>query len=231
MEWAERLTPDEFWERIDAGERSLRDSAAAWPSYTVAGWQGPAMVGEWAFGDGVHAIVHGDPLATRRDADDLVLAGLEEPHVLVRTGDDDARRTVHLLRRAASRPGEAFDVASVAHAAPDEIAEIVVESTPVLFEVWRDPDCWWAAGSYRDDVIVIEARGLQPASLRLVRVADIERFIAQRREWIIRLRREAATECAPSRGRVVPRDAPDDEPDEPDEPDEQDDGSAAHGAG
>jgi hypothetical protein len=199
MEWAERLTPDEFWERIDASERSLRDSAAAWPSYTVADWRGPAIVIEWTLGDGVHAIVHGNPLATRRDADDVVLAGLEEPHILVRTGDENARRAVHSLRRAASRPGDEVDLSTVARAAPDEIAEIIVESTPVMFEVWRDPDCWWAGGAYRGDVIVIEARGLEPDVLRLVRVRDIEPFIAQRREWIMRLRRESTVDGAPDR--------------------------------
>ena len=189
MERAERLSPDEFWERIDESERSVRDSAAAWPSYAVVDWAGPAMVGEWAFGSGPHAIVHGNPLATRRDVDDVVLAGLEEPHIVVRTGDDDARGTVHRLRRAASRPGDERDADG---APPDEIAEVVVGSTPVLFEVWHERDGWWAGGAYHDDVIVIEARGVEPETVRLCRVLDIEPFLRQRREWIARLRGESA---------------------------------------
>jgi len=138
----------------------------------------------------VRAIVHGNPLATRHDVDDAVLAGLEEPHVVVRTGDDDARRAVHRLRQAASRPGAGPEASGGSSTPPDEIVEVMVGSTPVLFEVWRERDGWWAGGAYHDDVLVIEARGVEPEQLRLCRVLDIEPFLRQRREWIMRLRGE-----------------------------------------
>lgn len=73
-------------------------------------------------------------------------------------------------------------------AVPDEIVEIAVDATPVLFELWRNGETWCAAGRYNELGIVLEAHKLQPAAVALGRVFDIEPYIASRRAEISRQR-------------------------------------------
>lgn len=183
MEWAGRLTPEEFWAVVADGEQQVRESAARLPVYGLVAGPTPAMVGEWGFEGGARVIVYGEPAEWREDA---VIPGLEEPHAIVRTGDDTPRSGAAVLLRDAGILDPAADSAP-----PDDILEVVVEATPVLFELWRAPGRWWAAGRYHEDVIAFAGVGVRPEECRLVRVADVEPLLAERRDWIARMREEA----------------------------------------
>lgn len=187
MEEAGQLTPEEFWAQVAEGERQVRESAARQPVYGLASGPIPAMVGEWAPQGGCRALVYGEPDAWRHE--DVVLSGLEEPRVTVRTGDHNARLGVSsLMRDSGAVPHGA---PAVENPAPDEIVELVVDSTPVLFELWRRQRRWWAGGCYHGESIALEGAGIGVGECRLVRVHDIEPFLVERREWIARLREES----------------------------------------
>lgn len=64
MQVAGRLSPEEFWVRIAAGEQRMHDSATVLPMYGVQGWSGSLMVGGWGWENGrlvTVGLAHGDP--------------------------------------------------------------------------------------------------------------------------------------------------------------------------
>jgi hypothetical protein len=175
MQVARWLSPEEFWARIAASEQRMRESAAILPIYGVAGWSGSLMVGDWDWKNGqlvTVGLAHGHPsgdgpsvqvqttvLHPRTAVASLRMAHLAAPH----DKDDFQRR-----RREA-------DAAATGH------VDIAVDSVPVPFGVWNDGDPWWAAAQQADYGLILEARHMAMDQLALIRVHDIEPYLAGRR--------------------------------------------------
>ncbi len=174
-----RLSPEEFWARIAQGEQQLRDSAAVLPVYRVADWAGPVLVGDWGWENG-----------------ELVTAGIAHDDrtgaaVHVRTTVHDPRADVASLRMQAEGPYDPADALRRRRAdaiAPGEDVAIRVDSTPVRFELWHEGDRSWAAATHAGYGLVVEGTGVAVDLLSLVRVDDIEPYLAARRQDL-RLRR------------------------------------------
>lgn len=185
MHIAGQLSPEEFWARIATSEQQVRDSADILPIYGLAGWSGPLMIGDWGWENGQLVTVglgHGDPSG-------------HGPAVHVRTTVHDPRTAVASLRMA--HLGAPHDEADFlrrrreAEAAPTERVDVRVDSVPVRFEVWNDGDRWWAAAQHADYGLVVEGLRTALDRLALVRVHDIEPYLAGRRAHLRALRGES----------------------------------------
>jgi hypothetical protein len=73
---------------------------------------------------------------------------------------------------------------------PDDLVEIQVGQTPVLFELWHDDDVWFAGGTCGSSSIALQGRKVNPGELRLGRLRDLEPLIIARNEWIADMRGE-----------------------------------------
>ena len=174
MDLGAQLTPEQMDAVVLDAQNRVRESFDGMPVFGVSGWSGPLMIGEWSWRDGSRGLAHGTP-----DGGSFVQ---------VHTHPDDARLAVHDLRMSAAGVlGTFTDFDSP----PDRLAEIVVDETPVLFEVWEDERNAWAGGNYLDHGIVVEARRADLDDLRLRQVTDIEPYLEGQLELIRRARREA----------------------------------------
>lgn len=166
------LTPSEMDAVVADAQNRVRASFGAMPVFSPVGWDGPVMIGEWSWAGGAHGLAHGNP-----DGSD--------PYVQVQTHPHDARQGVLHLRMNAAGDYDRFDEP------PDRLAEITVDATPVLFEVWEDELNSWAGGNYLAHGIVVEARRTSIDDLRLQSVDDIEPYLEGQLELIRRARHEA----------------------------------------
>ncbi|WP_423920513.1 hypothetical protein ACPEEZ_14400 [Frigoribacterium sp. 2-23] len=182
MDFSGYVPPAEFWQLIGEQDDKIRLAAAVDPPLGVAGWTGPVMISEWAHNEGARSLLHG-----RHDSAD------DEPSVLVRIGDDDPRAGVATLRWYADAD-EARDVADYLDRAdtpsPDEIADGIIDGVPVVFEVWHAGDVSWAAGSWHDTSVVVEARNIALDDVTLTAIRDIEPYLAGWREMVAQTRGE-----------------------------------------
>lgn len=185
MRIAGRLSPEEFWARIAVGEQRIRDSAATLPTYGVADWPRLLMVGDWGWEDSLLVTVglaHG-------------VATGDGPAVHVRTTVHDPRSAVASLRMAsAGAPHDKSDLLRRREAAvaPSDQIDVLVDFAPVRFEVCNDgDDRWLAAAEHTGYGLIVESRRTTVDSLALVRVHDVEPYLAGRRANL-RARRGAA---------------------------------------
>ncbi|WP_267784929.1 hypothetical protein [Paenarthrobacter ureafaciens] len=84
-------------------------------------------------------------------------------------------------------PTDAQDLAARQRAFESEPAEallIPVDGDRVSFTVWHESDRWWAAGTHAGNGLVLEARGIDPGSLALEEVHDIEPYLTGSRSRI-----------------------------------------------
>jgi hypothetical protein len=182
VEYGGRLSLEQFWAHMDEMERRLREDAPALPWFGIAGWQGLIMTGDCEWENGrlrMVGLVHGAPLG-------------DSGRVQVLTTVDDPRRQVASFRMAPPHGagGDALQRMSAAEAPPTDEAEILVERAPLRFDVWRQDDRWWAASQYGAYGLVLEARKVPIEELTLVRVHDLEPYLAGRREYLRTLRGE-----------------------------------------
>jgi hypothetical protein len=171
-----QLSPEEFWDRITAGEQRMRDSAAVLPVYRLADWAGPVLTGDWEWEDDAlvtAGIAHGDP---------------DGPGVHVRTTTHDPRAEVARLRRPVPAPAENLVAATPAAVEIWADGEILVDGTPVAVELWRDGERWWAAGAHDGRGLVLAGNRVPVQDVALVRVRDLEPFLAGRRDFLRALR-------------------------------------------
>lgn len=116
------------------------------------------------------------------------------PAAQVHTTVRNPRADVASLRMAdTGPPRDRADVFRLHHefqAADAGSATIVVDAASVVFASWREADRWWAAGHHDGYGLVIEARGIPLGDVRLVRVHDLEPYIAGRRAYLRALRSE-----------------------------------------
>jgi hypothetical protein len=170
------LTPEELDEEIVRSLDGVRESAGSMPVFGVVGWTGAVSLGEWIYEGGPHSLLHGEP----------------EGHgtsVQVQTTAGRARDAVFQLRREFDGPWEGdqytarFDAYDVP---PDRIVEVLVDATPVQFDVWSVGDVTWAAGSLGRFGLALEARSYPVDDLALEAVTDLEPYIAGRLAWLRR---------------------------------------------
>jgi hypothetical protein len=185
MRVTRKLGPQELWARIDEGDARIRAEARVVPLFGLDGWTGSRMTGDWGW-----------------ENDRLVVAGLEHGdrqggglwvHVQTTSGDPeqvafDHRMSVQL---AATRPDRYPAVRDRLAADPGTRVVVTVENTPCEFRLWRDDAGWTAAARHGDAGLVVEGPAAADITqVRLVRVTDIEPYIAGRRAWLRRARGE-----------------------------------------
>lgn len=183
MHFAGRLTPEQFWARMSALEDQIRAQAHLLPLYGLAEWPGPRMVGDWGSVNGELTTVglsHGEPdngprvqvMVDTRDPSDPVI---ERRMSAVDHGLD--RATVMAALDQAGSPATGT-------------VTITVDGNPEVFDHWVDGPTWYAARRHHEHALVIEARDVSPADVALVRVDDIEPYLAGRRALLRRRRGE-----------------------------------------
>lgn len=178
----------------------MPDTAGDLPLFGQQSWIGILMTGRWSFRDdrtgraSTIGLEHGDPddetvpwlqvLSTCDPADHLVQElrfertlgghGVTGP---VDTGPVDRETVLAHRRRTDVTPAQSQ-------------AEIMVDGRPRTFRRWDAGDRWYAAWEPgHEHAVVIAARHVDAADVALVRVHDIEPYLAGRRDWI-RARRQ-----------------------------------------
>jgi len=185
-----KLSPQEFWERIDEGEARVRAEAGALSLFGVNGWTGPRETGDWEWVN-----------------DQLASAGLAHgarqgggAFIQVKTTTEDPTEAVIGRRMAAlmsaTEPQDFPTLRSRLRADTGASVLVTIDDEPCEFRQWRDADDnggWVAASRHGEAGLVIEASAdVDITQLRLVRVTDIEPYIAGRRARLRRARGEDA---------------------------------------
>jgi hypothetical protein len=166
MRFAGRLDPEQFWELIDRGQQRVRDAADLLPLYGLSGWTGEIMTGSWEWENGqlVKAgLVHGR--ADRTGPRLQVLTTSREPLAIV---DYDADGLT----------------------GPDDL-ELPVDGDRVPFALWRGSERWVAIGGLATHGLVLKGVDIDPTSVVLVPVHDLEPYLAGRRSALRTRRGEA----------------------------------------
>jgi hypothetical protein len=185
MQVGGRLTAEEFWARVDAMEQRVRGAASVLPCYGLAEWSGLRLSGDWEWEDGrlrTAGLAHGDPVG-------------DGPGLHVRTVVGNPRSEVTSLRMRDR--GDPHDTEQrlrrhrEAETVTDNDIELPVDGVPVRFQTWRERELWWGAAEHAGFGLVVEARRMPPESVALVRVYDIEPYLAGRRQRLRELRGEA----------------------------------------
>jgi len=178
------LSPEQFWAHMDALEQRMRSTARVLPCYGLAEWPGRRLVGDWEWEDDRLVRVG---LAHRDQAGDGT-------RLQVLTVVDDARREVMSLRMRKRGTPYARQERLRGHHEAESVAanqiDIPVDGVPIRFDIWRDGDLWWTAANHSGFGLVVEARGISPESVALVRVYDIEPYLTGRRQYLRELRGE-----------------------------------------
>jgi len=177
-----QVEPDGFWAMVAEGEQRIRETFPELPCFALADWDGPVMVGEWNEDNGPHGLLHGDP-------------GLGLPHAQVLTtvhGVNQSIRTMRLATGPMVSDTDSFrQKLNELELQEPRMAGIAVDGQEVEFALWQDGGKWWA-GAERDGYgIMVEAAGLDPDRVQLVRVENIEPYVDARRVWLRQLRGEA----------------------------------------
>jgi hypothetical protein len=154
------LSPEQFWARLDELDEQMRTVAHLLPLYGVADWTGPVMTGDWEWHNGrleLAELAHGDPLG-------------EGLCIAVATSTD--------APAPGGLPGhEHIDAAA-------GTVEISVGGQLVEFTCWRDAHAWSAIGRLVDHHLRIQARGITAGQVALIRITDIEPYLAGRRSYL-----------------------------------------------
>lgn len=185
MQYAGRLSPAAFWTHQSDVEKQMRATARVMPCYGLAAWSGLRWIGDWQWEHG--RLVTAGLAHSAKDGD--------VPTVQVLTTVRDPREHVASLRL--NEPGALGAADAVRdrlrefETAAGEPATTTVDAEPVELTVWRDAKRWWAAGRHRGYGLVLEARHIAVEAISLVRVRDIEPYIAGRRAYLRRRRGES----------------------------------------
>jgi hypothetical protein len=185
--------------RRRTGRVLARWRAAPFPLYGLPpAWIGPRFLAGWAtrrdrraraerttsmrLGHGDQAAGRGPLLLVEVDADAWPRLG--RPDLAARLAGSvpgpASRPTQGAPGPAAPGPGGA---GAVGAGAGLQRVEILVDGEPVGFEVLADGRRWVAQGEIGDLVVTLEARDLPPGEVRLVRLADLEPYLAGPAAW------------------------------------------------
>jgi hypothetical protein len=179
MDVAGQLGPKQFWAHLSELDEQMRAAAHLLPLYGVAGWPGVVMTGDWEWHNGQLAtaeLAHGDPLG-------------DGPLVAVKTTND--LDSVSLPDWLGGPPFSPDGVDIHTEVGPPGAADISVDGQRTGFDCWRDGPAWYATGSLGDHHLSIEGRHTAPEQVSLIRVLDIEPYVAGRRAYLRALRGEA----------------------------------------
>ena len=171
------LTPDEFWRRVESGEEQVRAGASSIPTYGLSGWGGPIMIGDWEWENKeliLAGLAHGTP-----DADSCV--------EVVTTVHDPRRQAVRSMERAIGLTPIDADYERRHRAIQDVTGgevQIRVDGRATTFTTWGGRERWWAAGTVDGLGVVLETRRYPLEQVDLVRIDDVEPYLAGRREYI-----------------------------------------------
>ncbi|MEY9864068.1 hypothetical protein ABH935_009722 [Catenulispora sp. GAS73] len=183
-----KLSPQEFWARMDEGDARVRAESGALPLFGVADWTGPRMTGDWGWvNDRLTSagLAHGDRQGTGA-------------FIHVKTTTDDPTEAALGHRMGAHLPltdPEQFPtLRNRLRTDPGTPTTVTIDDEPHDFHQWSAPDgTWLAAGHHGETALIIEASAaVDITQLRLIRVTDIEPYIAGRRAHLRRLRGEDA---------------------------------------
>lgn len=184
MRKAGQLSPEEFWARMAQLDDQMRASAHVMPLYGVPDRTELIMTGGWLWQNDrltTVGLVHGEQFGSG-------------PYVHVRTTIDDPASVVSNLRMAAhARPRDNDQFPELRErlaATPTTAVEIAVDGRLEPFNRCDDSAFWYAAARHDGYGVVIEVRDLAPDQINLVRVEDIEPYLAGRRAYVRALRGE-----------------------------------------
>ncbi|GAB2936002.1 hypothetical protein GCM10027280_24970 [Micromonospora polyrhachis] len=182
MHVAGRLSPDEFWAQMAQHDEQIRSSAHLLPRYGLAGWTGAISTGDWSWEDDrlvTVGLVYGD----RLDGG---------PYVHSRTTVQEPATAVRLLRMAT--PPHPCDMTELLEreqrlaTSPSTEVDISIDGRLERFTRWQDDTHWYASSAYHGHCVVLEVCGVTPDQITLVRVEDIEPYLAGRRSSLHALR-------------------------------------------
>lgn len=176
------LTPDEFWSAVRADDERIRRSSGDLALFAPARWTSSVALGEWAFEAGPRELVHGLP-GNQAPFISVVTTpgrgrGIARARWITHHGSPPHNTAEHLERI------RAFD------ALKPRRRRVFVGDSRVEFDVWEHDTRWWAAVEASRYGIALEASDLDPATLSLVRVDDVEPYLAGRTAWVQRQRAE-----------------------------------------
>jgi hypothetical protein len=187
MHFGGRLTPEEFWARFDAQHDEIRADADQLPWYGLADWPGRLGLG-WGRIDG--RLVTVDLAYEQGDPDDE-----QTPRVRVLISAEDRDNVIANLRlngALSTSPTEEDTLAAMelSMSPPIGTVSISVDGRPEEFDHWIDGINWYAARSHENRTMAIAVRHIGPDELSVVRVHDIEPYLAGQRATLRRMRGE-----------------------------------------
>lgn len=177
MQISSRMSPDDFWRQVEKTHDHVRSSVDSTRLFGLAGWDGPAMVGDWEWED---QVLKRAGLAFGGPDDDVSV------HV-VTVGDDPRRDVVRALSRSTGLrtgdPGYEYKSESIRKSRGESVW-LTVDGVGVEFEMWGGPSHWWAAGHIDSARVTIESRNYAVDRVHLVEVRDIDPFLEGRRQYL-----------------------------------------------
>lgn len=169
MHFGGRLTPEQFWQHMSDLDAGIRAAFPSFPVYGLPAWPASRMLAEWGYSNDVlttAGLLYGDP---------------DSSYVHVRTtiGNTlDEALSAHATVLGDLPPGEP---------ASQWTTTVPVDGEPVEFTTWSAADRFIAAAPTR---VVLEWRGVDPATFALARIDDLEPYLEGRHAYIRRLRGE-----------------------------------------
>ncbi|MFB6396042.1 hypothetical protein [Polymorphospora lycopeni] len=180
MRYGGKLTPEQFRRMLDGQQREIARHLPALPLYGLDGWAGLRLVDECGLESGVLqaiGLAHGRPKGPGPYLR-VVTARVGAAHV--------ARERRRALALARERPtAEAFDrVDAALRAEVPGAVTIVVDGVPREFARWPHDGGWIAEAVLGDHPVVVEATGVGPDAVRLIRVRDFGPYLDGRRAFL-----------------------------------------------
>ncbi|MER7008626.1 hypothetical protein ABT297_37025 [Dactylosporangium sp. NPDC000555] len=171
-----KIDPGRFWAMQDEIDARMRAAAPGVLLLAMRDGPDPAMTGNWSWEDGRLAsagLLHGDPES-----------GGPYCHVITTaTGPDDVVRMQRLAAIAAAAP-------RATRTMPDELGTgtlattVEIDGPMVETQSVNESDRWFQTAILDGTGIVVESRGVDPRSIVLVRVTEVEPYLDGRRQYL-----------------------------------------------
>lgn len=176
-----RIRPEEMRAKAEEQEAAIRASAHILPLYGLDTWDGPRLISSWSRWDDrleVAGLGHGYPTGS-------------EPYVNVLVGSatvgDIALETRREWRYGTEPPRDEAAFRRIEEELRAQVPKAVVipiDDQPHDFEFWPHLDGWIAAARVDGYQIVLRARAVDPSTVRLRLITDIEPYLQGRRQFL-----------------------------------------------